>query len=97
MKSRRNLFPSIVEARRNLNRIQNPKVPEYAPNDLSFYANIPVPTSYMCMGSTEDFFGGYDYFARAGIVHYADTIIFRRARNSGRGEIMNLVIRGTGT
>ena len=30
----------------------------YAPNDLSFYANIPVPTSYMCMGSQEDFFGG---------------------------------------
>jgi len=42
-----------------------------APNDLSFYANIPVPTSYMCMGSKEDFFGGYDYFAQAGIVHYA--------------------------
>ena len=44
----------------------------YAPNDLSFYANIPVPTSYMCMGSKEDFFGGYDHFAQAGIVHYAD-------------------------
>jgi tetratricopeptide (TPR) repeat protein len=47
------------------------KLPNYAPNDLSFYANIPVPTSYMCMGSREDFFGGYDYFAQAGIVHYA--------------------------
>lgn len=46
--------------------------PYYAPNDLSFYANIPVPTSYMCMGSKEDFFGGYDYFAQAGIVHYAN-------------------------
>jgi len=46
-------------------------LPNYAPNDLSFYANIPVPTSYMCMGSKEDFFGGYDYFAQAGIVHYA--------------------------
>ena len=45
---------------------------DYAPNDLSFYANIPVPTSYMCMGSKEDFFGGYDYFAQAGIVHYAN-------------------------
>jgi tetratricopeptide (TPR) repeat protein len=44
----------------------------YAPNDLSFYANIPVPTSYMCMGSKEDFFGGYDYAAQAGIVHYAN-------------------------
>lgn len=47
-------------------------MPAYAPNDLSFYANIPVPTSYMCMGSQEDFFGGYDYFAQAGIVHYAN-------------------------
>ncbi len=53
-------------------KTQNPKLPDYAPNDLSFYANIPVPTSYMCMGSREDFFGGYDYFAQAGIVHYAN-------------------------
>jgi tetratricopeptide (TPR) repeat protein len=45
---------------------------EYAPNDLSFYANIPVPTSYMCMGSKEDFFGGYDHRARAGVVHVAN-------------------------
>lgn len=44
----------------------------YAPNDLSFYANIPVPTSYMCMGSKEDFFGGYDYAAQAGVVHVAN-------------------------
>jgi len=44
----------------------------YAANDLSFYANIPVPTSYMCMGSQEDFFGGYDYKAQAGIVHIAN-------------------------
>jgi hypothetical protein len=39
---------------------------------LSFYANIPVPTSYMCMGSKEDFFGGYDFKAQAGIVHIAN-------------------------
>ena len=44
----------------------------YARNDLSFYANIPVPTSYMCMGSQEDFFGGYDHRAQVGIVHYAN-------------------------
>ena len=44
----------------------------YAANDLSFYANIPVPTSYMCMGSKEDFFGGYDHAAEAGIVHLAN-------------------------
>ena len=47
-------------------------LPDYAPNDLSFYANIPVPTSYMCMGSQEDFFGGYDFKAQAGIVHLAN-------------------------
>ena len=45
---------------------------QYAPNDLSFYANIPVPTSYMCMGSEEDFFGGYDHCCRAGVVHVAN-------------------------
>ena len=45
---------------------------EYPPNDLSFYANIPAPTSYMCMGSREDFFGGYDYAAQAGIIHVAN-------------------------
>ena len=48
------------------------QIPNYAPHDLSFYANIPVPTSYMCMGSREDFFGGYDYKAQAGIVHIAN-------------------------
>ncbi len=46
--------------------------PTYAPNDLSFSANIPVPTSYMCMGSREDFFGGYDHRAQAGIIHVAN-------------------------
>lgn len=44
----------------------------YAANDLSWYANIPVPTSYMCMGTQEDFCGGYDHRAKAGIVHVAD-------------------------
>ncbi|MDF3058987.1 MAG: hypothetical protein K0R17_3202, partial [Rariglobus sp.] len=47
-------------------------MPACLPNDLSWYANIPVPTSYMCMGTKEDFFGGYDYKARAGLVHIAD-------------------------
>lgn len=50
----------------------DPFFPNYAPNDLSFYANIPTPCSYMCMGSKEDFFGGYDYKARAGVLHYAN-------------------------
>ena len=47
-------------------------IPSYATNDLSFYANIPTPCSYMCLGSKEDFFGGYDYKAEAGIVHIAN-------------------------
>lgn len=44
----------------------------YAPNDLRWYANIPVPTSYMCLGSRNDFFGGYDHAVDAGIVHVAN-------------------------
>jgi tetratricopeptide (TPR) repeat protein len=44
----------------------------YPANDLSWYANIPVPTSYMCLGSKHDFFGGYDHRANCGIVHLAD-------------------------
>jgi tetratricopeptide (TPR) repeat protein len=53
-------------------RTAHAALPDYAPNDLSFYANIPVPTSYMGMGSKEDFFGGYDHQAQAGIVHLAN-------------------------
>ena len=40
--------------------------------DLRWYRNIPVPTSYMALGSQEDFFGGYDHVAEAGFVHIAD-------------------------
>jgi tetratricopeptide (TPR) repeat protein len=40
--------------------------------DLTWYRNIPVPTSYMAMGSEADFFGGYDHAAEAGFVHWAD-------------------------
>jgi tetratricopeptide (TPR) repeat protein len=43
----------------------------YAPNDLGWYANIPVPTSYMIVGSQGDFFGGYDHRRGAGTVAYA--------------------------
>ena len=39
---------------------------------IDWYRNIPVPTSYMCMNSADDFFGGYDHGARAGFVHVAD-------------------------
>lgn len=44
----------------------------YLPNDLSWYANIPVPTSYMIVGSRGDFFGGYDHRRKAGMVHVAN-------------------------
>ena len=44
----------------------------YAANDLGWYANIPVPTSYMIVGSRGDFFGGYDHRSRAGTVAYAN-------------------------
>ena len=40
--------------------------------DLTWYRNIPVPTSYMVTRSDYDFFGGYDHAKRAGIVHVAN-------------------------
>ncbi len=40
--------------------------------DISRYKNISVPTSYMAEKSGFDFVGGYDYQARAGILHVAD-------------------------
>lgn len=47
-------------------------LPRYAPNDLSWYANIPVPTSYMCLGSNKDFSGGYDFKKQAGLIQIAN-------------------------
>jgi tetratricopeptide (TPR) repeat protein len=41
-------------------------------NDLRFYKNIPVPTSYMVVESEYGFLGGYDYRANGGFVHVAD-------------------------
>ena len=49
-----------------------PRAGDSAANDLSWYANIPVPTSYMVMGSKQDFVGGYDHSAGAGLVHVAN-------------------------
>ncbi len=43
--------------------------------DLRWYRNIPVPTSYMAMGTSKDFFGGYDHAAGEGYVHWADHTI----------------------
>ena len=43
---------------------------DYRPGtDISWYKNIPVPTSYMVTESKYDFFGGYDYSRKAGFVH----------------------------
>jgi tetratricopeptide (TPR) repeat protein len=39
---------------------------------LDWYRNITVPTSYMCLNSRGDFFGGYDHERQAGFVHWAD-------------------------
>lgn len=41
-------------------------------NDLSWYRNIPVPTSYMVCQTQFDFFGGYDHRAQGGFVHVAN-------------------------
>jgi len=43
---------------------------DYSPGtDISWYKNIPVPTSYMVTESKYDFCGGYDYSRQAGLVH----------------------------
>lgn len=44
----------------------------YPPNDLGWYANIPVPTSYMIIGSKGDFAGGYDHKQQAGFVSFSN-------------------------
>ena len=41
-------------------------------NDLAWYKNIPVPTSYMVCQTQEDFFGGYDHDAQGGFIHVAN-------------------------
>jgi len=43
---------------------------DYRPGtEISWYKNIPVPTSYMVTESKYDFFGGYDHTRQAGVVH----------------------------
>ncbi len=39
--------------------------------DISFYKNIPVPTSYMVEHSDYDFIGNYDHKEKAGLLHVA--------------------------
>jgi tetratricopeptide (TPR) repeat protein len=66
----RQFVPPHVRRRPDLGDAST-EIPPYTANDLSFYANIPTPCSYMCLRSKEDFFGGYDYKKQAGIVHIA--------------------------
>lgn len=40
--------------------------------DISWYKNLPVPTSYMAARSDYDFLGGYDHGKQAGVLHVAD-------------------------
>jgi tetratricopeptide (TPR) repeat protein len=46
---------------------------DYSPGtDISWYKNIPVPTSYMAVNSAFDFVGGYHHGKKAGILHVAN-------------------------
>jgi len=46
---------------------------DYSPGtDISWYRNIPVPTSYMAYRSEYDFLGGYDHGRSAGVLHVSD-------------------------
>ena len=40
--------------------------------DISWFKNIPVPTSYMAIKSKFDFLGGYEHDTKGGILHIAD-------------------------
>lgn len=40
--------------------------------DISWYGNIPVPTSYFVWETRRDFFGGYDHRQDAGVIHVAN-------------------------
>lgn len=48
------------------------KVDYSAGVDISWYKNIPVPTSYMAYRSKYDFIGGYDHARHAGLLHIAN-------------------------
>jgi tetratricopeptide (TPR) repeat protein len=46
---------------------------DYAPGtDISRYANIPVPTSFMAVSSNYNFIGGYEHDSKGGLLHVAD-------------------------
>ena len=49
---------------------------DYRPGtDITWYKNIPVPTSYMVTQSRYDFCGGYDHQKKAGLVHTSNHFI----------------------
>ncbi|MFJ3408101.1 DUF5107 domain-containing protein [Promicromonospora sp. NPDC090134] len=52
--------------------VDYPALADRGGDRLDWYRNIPVPTSYMCLASDEEFFGGYDHAAGLGFVHVAD-------------------------
>ena len=46
---------------------------DYSPGtDISWYKNIPVPTSYMAIISKYNFIGGYEHDTHGGLLHVAD-------------------------
>ncbi len=46
---------------------------DYSPGtDISWYKNIPVPTSYMAIRSDYNFVGGYENDTQAGLLHVAN-------------------------
>lgn len=61
--------------------------------DISRYKNIPVPTSYMATSSEYNFFGGYDYGKKAGILHVADHHVSpgKKQWTWGNGVCLNIV------
>jgi len=40
--------------------------------DISWYKNIPVPTSFMAVNSKYDFLGGYEHDTKGGVLHVAN-------------------------
>ncbi len=73
------VYYGVDYADRERNGVPEEEAPEafkpdgsYPANDLSWYANIPVPTSYMVAGTQQDFFGGYDHASDTGVVHVAN-------------------------
>ncbi|MDP2890523.1 MAG: DUF5107 domain-containing protein [Bacteroidota bacterium] len=46
---------------------------DYSPGtDISWYKNIPVPTSYMAVNSKYNFVGGYENDSKGGLLHVAN-------------------------